>query len=159
VPVKKLLLKNQELSHCSFATLIKCHGIDLYAYQYFCFIKKYQEVQKHSIFVALDSGNQCVYLCGFDVSQSGFGKNNYLKSFNYNDFIKYTKENAQKIFIGNVKNLPENLSKYDQQEISMHALQELSLLKYQGIADDYDFDDKIEIFYSIENICKKALAK
>ena len=129
---------------------IKVIAIDnftVYAYQYFCSIK-HQKIQKHNIFIALDSGNQYVYLCGFDVSQSGFCKNAYLKSLNYNDFMKYLNNNEQKIFIGNVKNLPKN----GQQEISINALQELSFIRFQGLSDNYDFDDKIEIFYNIENI-------
>ena len=129
---------------------IKVIAIDnftVYAYQYFCSIK-HQKIQKHSIFIVLDSGNQHVYLCGFDVSQSGFCKNAYLKSLNYNDFMKYLNNNEQKIFIGNVKNLPKN----GQQEISINALQELSFIRFQGLSDNYDFDDKIEIFYNIENI-------
>ena len=131
-------------------TNIKTIAIDnftVYAYQYFCSIK-HQKMQSHSIFTALDSGNQHVYLCGFDVTQSGFCKNSYLKSFNYNDFMQYLTENVQKIFIGNVKNLSEN----SRTEISINALQDLALLKHQGLCGNYDFDDKIEIFYNIENI-------
>lgn len=129
---------------------IKAIAIDnftIYAYQYFCSIR-HQKILPHSIFIALDSGNQYVYLCGFDVSQNGFCKNSYLKSFSSADFTKYLAENVQKIFIGNVKNLPKNTQK----EISLDALQELALLKYKVLSNNFDFDDKIEIFYNIENI-------
>lgn len=131
-------------------TDIKAIAIDnftIYAYQYFCSIKQ-QKILDHSIFIALDSGNQYVYLCGFDISQKGFCKNSYLKSFSFIDFNKYLAENVQKTFVGNIKNLPENY----QIEISINSLQELSLLKYRGLNNDFDFDDKIEIFYNIENI-------
>lgn len=129
---------------------IKVMAVDnftAYAYHYYQKIQQ-QKFANHSIFVALDSGNQHVYLCGFNIVQNGCNKNSWLKSFNYADFTSYLAENQQTIFVGNAKNLPESV----RQEISINALQELCFLQYRGVNVGCNFDDKAEIFYNIENL-------
>jgi tRNA threonylcarbamoyl adenosine modification protein YeaZ len=127
---------------------IKVMAIDnftLYAYQYYQNIKQ-QKLEDHNIFVALDSGNQNVYLCGFNIKKEGINKNFFIKILGYTDFAQYYAENQQNIFIGNAKYLTNNTMS----EISINSLFEISWLRYNNLNSGFNFDDKVEIIYNIQ---------
>jgi tRNA threonylcarbamoyl adenosine modification protein YeaZ len=111
--------------------VVAIDNFSIYAYWYYKFLKKNDD-----IYVALDSGNQQIYLAKYSINDKKFYRKEQSFAVKFADF-----KISDSIFCGNIEQIRDLEKSYYQKDIDLQILQQMSndLEDSKPFTEDYDY--------------------